>query len=127
MYATSPYASTADNIYMTPTVHSTNFYPVTDNLFHQYRSYYPEYHHHSPASASAYVTNGFLSYDSYATGITQTKEEKWQDNEKYYSLTAQHQHERINSNNVNTNYSGYGSSPTAAGGPAQHVNIKCYL
>lgn len=106
MYSASPYAPTADNIYMTPSVHSSNFYPVTDNLFHQYRlqgvsGYYPEYHH-SPASAS-YVTNGFLSYDGY--GIP-TKEEKWQESGKYYSS-----HE-VSSRGV---YSGYGS-PT---GPAQ--------
>ncbi|KAJ6635828.1 Aryl hydrocarbon receptor [Pseudolycoriella hygida] len=106
MYSASPYAPTADNIYMTPTVHSSNFYPVTDNLFHQYRlqgvsGYYPEYHH-SPASAS-YVTNGFLSYDGY--GIP-TKEEKWQEGGKYYSS-----HE-ASSRSV---YSGYGS-PT---GPTQ--------
>lgn len=84
MYASSPYASSADNIYMAPSVHATNFYPVADNLFHQYRlqgvsGYYPEYHH---STASSYVTNGFLSYDSY--GIP-TKEEKWQEGGKYYS------------------------------------------
>lgn len=105
MYSTSPYAPTADNIYMTPSVHSSNFYPVTDNLFHQYRlqgvsGYYPEYHH-SPASAS-YVTNGFLSYDSY--GIP-TKEEKWQDSTKYY--TSGHD---VTSRSV---YAGYGS-PTGS-------------
>lgn len=86
MYTTSPYATAADNIYMGTSVHSTNFYPVTENLFHQYRlqgvgGYYADYHH-SAAPASAYVTNGFLSYDSYT--IT-SKEEKWQDTGKYYS------------------------------------------
>lgn len=102
MYTPSPYAPTAENIYMTPTVHSSNFYPVTENLFHQYRlqgvgSYYPEYHH-SPASAS-YVTNGFLSYDGY--GIT--KEEKWQDGGKYYTGSE------VGSRGV---YAGYGSPTT---------------
>ncbi|XP_061402873.1 mucin-5AC [Musca vetustissima] len=87
MYTTSPYATAADNIYMGTSVHSTNFYPVTENLFHQYRlqgvgGYYADYHH-SAAPASAYVAaNGFLSYDGYA--IT-SKEEKWQDTGKYYS------------------------------------------
>ncbi|XP_075146074.1 aryl hydrocarbon receptor spineless isoform X2 [Haematobia irritans] len=86
MYTTSPYATAADNIYMGTSVHSTNFYPVTENLFHQYRlqgvgGYYADYHH-SAAPASAYVTNGFLSYDGYT--IT-SKEEKWQDGGKYYS------------------------------------------
>lgn len=87
MYTPSPYAPTADNIYMTPSVHSPNFYPVSENIFHQYRlqgvsGYYPEYHH-TPTPTS-YVTNGFLSYDSY--GIATTKEEKWhQDNGKYYT------------------------------------------
>lgn len=83
MYATSPYPSSSENLYMTPSVHSSNFYPVTENLYHQYRlqgvgSYYPSDYHHS---TSAYVTNGFLPYDGY--GIT-TKEEKWQDSGKYY-------------------------------------------
>jgi aryl hydrocarbon receptor len=77
MYTTSPYPSAAENLYMTPSVHSSSFYPVADNLFHQYRlqagvgGYYPDYHH-SPTPAS-YVTNGFLSY-----------EDKWQES-KYYS------------------------------------------
>uniref|UniRef100_A0A1A9WH34 PAS domain-containing protein n=1 Tax=Glossina brevipalpis TaxID=37001 RepID=A0A1A9WH34_9MUSC len=86
MYTTSPYATAADNIYMGSSVHSSNFYPVTENLFHQYRlqgvsGYYADYHH-SGAPAPAYVTNGFLSYDGYA--IT-SKDEKWQDTGKYYS------------------------------------------
>lgn len=86
MYTPSPYAPTAENIYMSSSVHSPNFYPVTENLFHQYRlqgvsGYYPEYHH-SPASAASYVTNGFIPYDSY--GISTTKEEKWQESGKYY-------------------------------------------
>lgn len=78
MYTSSPYASSTENIYMTPSVHSSNFYPVTDNLFHQYRlqgvsGYYPEYHH---SSASApYITNGFLSYDGY--GISTKDENKY--------------------------------------------------
>lgn len=103
MYTPSPYAPTAENIYMSPTVHSPNFYPVTENLFHQYRlqgvsGYYPEYHH-APTSAS-YVTNGFLSYDGY--GIPPTKEEKWQDSSKYYPSTDV-------SSRV---YAGYGSPST---------------
>lgn len=84
MYSGSPYAPTAENLYMTPTVHSSNFYPVTENLYHQYRlqgvsGYYPEYHH-SPAPAP-YVTNGFLPYDGYSIP---TKEDKWQESSKYY-------------------------------------------
>ncbi|XP_036347945.1 aryl hydrocarbon receptor-like, partial [Rhagoletis pomonella] len=80
MYTTSPYATAADNIYMGTSVHSTNFYPVTENLFHQYRlqgvsSYYTDYHH-SGAPASAYVTNGFLPYDGYTIA---PKDDKWQD------------------------------------------------
>ncbi|XP_055298517.1 aryl hydrocarbon receptor protein 1 isoform X3 [Sitodiplosis mosellana] len=85
MYATSPYPSSTDNLYMTPSVHSSNFYPVTENLYHQYRlqgvsGYYPGDYHHSSVPTS-YVANGFLPYDSY--GIS-TKEEKWQDGGKYY-------------------------------------------
>lgn len=84
MYATSPYPSSADNLYMTPTVHSSNFYPVTENLYHQYRlqgvsGYYPSDYHHSSVPTS-YVANGFLPYDGYIS----TKEEKWQDSGKYY-------------------------------------------
>ncbi|XP_055849417.1 neuronal PAS domain-containing protein 2 isoform X1 [Episyrphus balteatus] len=86
MYTTSPYASAADNLYMSPSVHSTNFYPVTENIFHQYRlqgvsGYYPDYHHHTAPPAS-YVTNGFLSYDGYTIA---PKEDKWQESSKYYS------------------------------------------
>lgn len=110
MYSGSPYAPTADNLYMTPSVHSSNFYPVTENLYHQYRlqgvsGYYPEYHH-SPASAP-YVANGFLPYDSY--GIA-TKDDKWQDSSKYY---AGHD---VGSRNM---YGGYGS-PTSASQVRQH-------
>lgn len=70
---------------MTPSVHSSNFYPVTENLYHQYRlqgvsGYYPGEYHHSSVPTS-YVANGFLPYDGY--GIS-TKEEKWQDSGKYY-------------------------------------------
>lgn len=87
MYTASPYATAADNIYMGTSVHSTNFYPVTENLFHQYRlqgvgGYYTDYHHSGAPPPSAYVTNGFLSYDGYAIA---SKEEKWQDTGKYYS------------------------------------------
>ncbi|XP_055387647.1 hypoxia-inducible factor 1-alpha isoform X2 [Condylostylus longicornis] len=82
MYTASPYTP-ADNLYITPSVHSSNFYPVTENLFHQYRlpgvgGYYTDYHHSS--ASSPYVANGFLSYDSYSL-----KEDKWQDANKYYS------------------------------------------
>ncbi|XP_039957483.1 neuronal PAS domain-containing protein 2 [Bactrocera tryoni] len=85
MYTTSPYATAADNIYMGTSVHSTNFYPVTENLFHQYRlqgvsSYYTDYHH-TGAPASAYV-NGFLPYDGYTIA---PKDDKWQETGKYYS------------------------------------------
>lgn len=86
MYSSSPYAPSAENLYMTPSVHTSNFYPVSDNLFHQYRlqgvgSYYPEYHH--SAASATYVTNGFLPYDSY--GIpTANKDDKWQESGKYY-------------------------------------------
>lgn len=86
MYATSPYPSSTDNLYMTPSVHSSNFYPVTENLYHQYRlqgvgGYYSGDYHHSSVPTS-YVANGFLPYDGY--GIS-TKEEKWQDGGgKYY-------------------------------------------
>ncbi|XP_055679518.1 aryl hydrocarbon receptor protein 1 isoform X2 [Lutzomyia longipalpis] len=87
MYSTSPYPPTPENIYMTPSVHSTNFYSVPENLFHQYRlqgvsGYYPEYHH-SPAP-SPYVTNGFLPYEGYGLSA---KEEKWQESGKYYPGT----------------------------------------
>lgn len=88
---TTPYASAADNIYMTPSVHSTNFYPVSENLFHQYRlqagvgGYYTDYHHSS--TPTSYLTNGFVSYEGYGIQTTpnSTKEEKWQDTNKYYS------------------------------------------
>lgn len=87
---TSPYAS-ADNLYMTPSVHSTNFYPVSENLFHQYRlqagvgGYYTDYHHTS--TSASYLTNGFVSYEGYGIQVTSNsnKEEKWQDSNKYYS------------------------------------------
>lgn len=108
MYTPSPYAASAENIYMTPPVHSSNFYPVTDNLFHQYRlqgvgTYYPDYHH-SPASAATYVTNGFLAYDSYGLASTaSSKEEKWQENNKYYSGNTD-----VNGRTLSV-YSGYGS------------------
>lgn len=93
MYSGTPYAPTAENIYMTSSVHSPNFYPVSENLFHQYRlqgvsGYYPEYHHHhhhnsTPSAASPYMSsNGFLSYENY--GIT-AKDDKWQESAiKYY-------------------------------------------
>lgn len=82
MYAASPYPSSTENLYMAPSVHSSNFYP--ENLYHQYRlqgvsGYYAADYHHSSVPTS-YV-NGFLPYDGY--GIS-TKEEKWQDASKYY-------------------------------------------
>lgn len=96
MYSGTPYAPTAENIYMTSSVHSSNFYPVTENLFHQYRlqgvgGYYPEYHphHHHPNSTPSTGTpymggNGFLAYENYGL----TKEEKWQESaSKYYPTT----------------------------------------
>lgn len=86
MYSAAPYAATSDNLYMTPTVHSSNFYPVSENLYHQYRlqgvgGYYPAEYHPSTVPTS-YVANGFLPYDSY--GLS-TKDEKWQEGGKYYS------------------------------------------
>ena len=113
MYTSSPYAPTAENIYMTPPVHSTNFYPVTENIFHQYRlqgvnSYYPEYH-----QPTSYVTNGFIPYDSYSI---QPKEEKWQDNSKYYSSSD------IANRGVSV-YSGYGS-PTPSQISTTHKTPK---
>lgn len=104
MYSGSPYATPTDNLYMTSSVHSSNFYPVTENLYHQYR-YYPDYHH-SPATAP-YVTNGFLPYDSY--GLP-TKDEKWQDSSKYY---ASHD---VGSRNM---YASYGS-PTGTAQVSTH-------
>lgn len=80
---------------MAPQVHSSNFYPSAENLFHQYRSYYPDYHHHHHhphlnSPTPTYVTNGFLSYDSYGlpASVVGTKEEKWQDNKYYGSYPA---------------------------------------
>lgn len=108
MYSPSPYAPTAENLYMPPSVHSSNYYPVTENLFHQYRlqgvgGYYPDYHH-SPGSAS-YMANGFLTYES-AYGIA--KEEKWSDGNKYYGP-------ELNSRNASV-YGGYSS-------PASQVSL----
>ena len=107
---------------MTPSVHSTNFYPVTDNLFHQYRlqgvsGYYPEYHH-APATAASYVTNGFLSYDGYSIGA---KDEKWQDSSKYYSASHDVANRGI--------YPGGYASPTGSsgGGDASQVNYLTIL
>ncbi|XP_055596099.1 aryl hydrocarbon receptor isoform X2 [Uranotaenia lowii] len=82
MYTTSPYVS-SENMYMTPPAHSSNFYSVSDNLFHQYRlqgvsGYYPDY----PSGPAPYITaNGFIPYDSYGVG----KDERWQDNGKCMS------------------------------------------
>ncbi|KAH8395527.1 hypothetical protein KR222_000533 [Zaprionus bogoriensis] len=91
MYTTSPYATAADNLYMGSSMPANAFYPVSENLFHQYRlqgavgvgGYYTDYPH-TGAPASAYVAaNGFLSYDGYA--IASKAEEKWQETGKYYS------------------------------------------
>ncbi|XP_034660014.1 uncharacterized protein LOC117896084 isoform X3 [Drosophila subobscura] len=88
MYSASPYASAADNLYMGSSMPANAFYPVSENLFHQYRlqgavgGYYTDYPH-SGAPASAYVANGFLSYDGYA--IASKADEKWQETGKYYS------------------------------------------
>lgn len=100
---------------MTPNVHSSNFYPVTENLYHQYRlqgvsGYYPEYHH-SPAPAP-YVTNGFLPYDGYSIP---SKEEKWQESSKYYSA-----HD-VTGRNM---YGGYGS-PTGTAQVIILISISC--
>uniref|UniRef100_A0A182U938 PAS fold-3 domain-containing protein n=1 Tax=Anopheles melas TaxID=34690 RepID=A0A182U938_9DIPT len=75
-----------DNVYMTGPVHSSNFYPMPDNLFHQYRlqgvsGYYPEYH--TSTSASTFVpTNGLIPYDSY--GITKEDTMRWHEGTKSY-------------------------------------------
>ncbi|XP_043068080.1 protein single-minded [Drosophila bipectinata] len=88
MYTTSPYASAADNLYMGSSMPANAFYPVSENLFHQYRlqgavgGYYTDYPH-SGGPASAYVANGFLSYDGYA--IASKADDKWQETGKYYS------------------------------------------
>lgn len=121
MYSGTPYAPTAENIYMTSSVHSSNFYP--ENIFHQYRlqgvsGYYPDYHHHhhhhnsTAGTASPYMSsNGFLPYDNY--GLAASKEDKWQESAgKYYSSSADRNHV----------YSGY-SSP-ALGTPNQ-VGTNC--
>lgn len=142
MYSSSPYASSADNIYMTPAVHhSSNFYPtVTDNLFHQYRlqgvsGYYPEYHHSaSTAAAASYaVTNGFLPYDSYSLPPSATaaaaaaKEEKWQSagpdagNAKYYgAVTTAAHHDLSGVGGARATYAGYASPAT----PGQHQHAS---
>ncbi|KAH8295224.1 hypothetical protein KR018_008867, partial [Drosophila ironensis] len=107
MYTTSPYASAADNLYMGSSMPTNAFYPVSENLFHQYRlqgavgGYYTDYPH-SGAPTSAYVANGFLSYDGYA--IASKADEKWQETGKYYSGYS----------------SGYGS-PTST---PQHIPLK---
>ncbi|XP_031633616.1 aryl hydrocarbon receptor protein 1 isoform X3 [Contarinia nasturtii] len=68
MYAAaSPYPSSTENLYMTPS-----------------GGYYSGDYHHSSVPTS-YVANGFLPYDGYAIS---TKEEKWQDNGKYYDVTS---------------------------------------
>ncbi|XP_063708955.1 aryl hydrocarbon receptor [Culicoides brevitarsis] len=102
----SPYAAGAENFYIQ---HS---YPgVTENLFHQYRlqgvgSYYPDYHH-SPTSTSYMTANGFLPYES-PYGISATaKEEKWNENSKYYGGSD------------NRVYSGY-TSPAQVIQPTPH-------
>ena len=100
-YSGTPYAPTTENLYLTSSVHSSNFYPVPENLFHQYRlqgvsGYYPDYHHHhhhhntTPSAASPYMSsNGFLSYENY--GIS--KDDKWQESaSKYYPTPPERNH-----------------------------------
>ncbi|XP_050076149.1 circadian locomoter output cycles protein kaput [Anopheles maculipalpis] len=80
-----------DNVYMTGPVHSSNFYPMPDNLFHQYRlqgvsGYYPEYH--TSTSASTFVpTNGLIPYDSY--GITKEDTMRWHEGTKSYGVGSE--------------------------------------
>ncbi|XP_035909391.1 uncharacterized protein LOC118510987 isoform X3 [Anopheles stephensi] len=80
-----------DNVYMAGPVHSTNFYPMPDNLFHQYRlqgvsGYYPEYH--TSTSASTFVpTNGLIPYDSY--GITKEDTMRWHEGTKSYGVGSE--------------------------------------
>lgn len=116
IYSPSPYApSSSENIYMSQTVHSGSFYPTAENLFHQYRlqgSYYPEYHHHHHHPSSPYVANGFLPYESYnggggAVGVPSTKEEKWQEDNKYYGSELNGSVPIIASGR--THYNSYGS------------------
>lgn len=116
MYSSSPYApAPAENIYMTTPVHSANFYPNAENIFHQYRlqgvgGYYPDYHHHhAHLNSPTYVANGFLPYDGYSIPSTVLKEEKWhQENNKYY-LGG------VNESNINqsskSSFSNYENSP----------------
>uniref|UniRef100_A0A182PVY6 Uncharacterized protein n=1 Tax=Anopheles epiroticus TaxID=199890 RepID=A0A182PVY6_9DIPT len=83
--------SAPDNVYMTGPVHSSNFYPMPDNLFHQYRlqgvsGYYPEYH--TSTSASTFVpTNGLIPYDSY--GITKEDTMRWHEGTKSYGAAGE--------------------------------------
>ncbi|XP_052864708.1 uncharacterized protein LOC128271290 [Anopheles cruzii] len=80
-----------DNVYMAGPVHSPNFYPMPDNLFHQYRlqgvsGYYPEYH--TNTSASTFVpTNGLIPYDSY--GITKEDTMRWHEGTKSYGTGSE--------------------------------------
>lgn len=94
MYSSSPVpygASSAENLYMTQSIHSGSFYPSAENLFHQYRlqggGYYPDYHHHHHHPSSPYVANGFLPYEGYglASPVVNAKEEKAWHDEKYYN------------------------------------------
>ncbi|XP_055631599.1 aryl hydrocarbon receptor [Toxorhynchites rutilus septentrionalis] len=87
MYTTTPYVST-ENMYMTPPAHSSNFYSVSDNLFHQYRlqsvnSYYPEY---ASTPTSYITTNGLIPYDGYSIA----KEERWHNDGKCLSRDSNH-------------------------------------
>uniref|UniRef100_A0A182LXX4 PAS fold-3 domain-containing protein n=1 Tax=Anopheles culicifacies TaxID=139723 RepID=A0A182LXX4_9DIPT len=83
--------SAPDNVYMAGPVHSSNFYPMPDNLFHQYRlqgvsGYYPEYH--TSTSASTFVpTNGLIPYDSY--GITKEDTMRWHEGTKSYGVGSE--------------------------------------
>lgn len=130
MYSGTAYAPTAENIYMTS---SPNFYPVTENLFHQYRlqgvsGYYPEYHHHhhhhpnsNPGSGTPYMsTNGFLSYET-SYGIS-AKDEKWQESasSKYYPTGAAAERSHV--------YGGYASPVLGSSTSAQvRINLNTQL
>jgi len=125
MYPSSPVPygpSTADNIYMSQSIHSGSFYPSAENLFHQYRlqgSYYPEYHHphHHHHHHSPYVANGFIPYDSYgltSPSVVNAKEEKWHEDKYYehstngrhnfnYESSSAHQHSPVISATTHTN------------------------
>ncbi|XP_058457981.1 aryl hydrocarbon receptor protein 1 isoform X2 [Malaya genurostris] len=83
IYSSATYVST-ENVYMTPPAHSSSFYSVSDNLFHQYRlqgGYYSEY----PSTSTPFIANGFITYDSYSNI---NKEDKWAENGKCISMNG---------------------------------------